>query len=52
MLADCFSTREIAERMCYSERTIKKYVTGLQARLAARSRAQIVARALRAGLIS
>jgi DNA-binding CsgD family transcriptional regulator len=51
MLADGFSTREIADRMSYSERTIKKLVTRLQHYFKARSRAQIVARAIRDGLI-
>ncbi|MGH2892204.1 MAG: response regulator transcription factor [Solirubrobacteraceae bacterium] len=51
MLADGFSTREIAARMSYSERTIKKLVTHLQEYFDARSRAQIVARAIRDGLI-
>ncbi|MGZ4195339.1 MAG: response regulator transcription factor [Solirubrobacteraceae bacterium] len=51
MLADGLSTREIAARMSYSERTIKKLVTRLQQYFEARSRAQIVARAIRDGLI-
>jgi DNA-binding CsgD family transcriptional regulator len=51
MLADGFSTREIAARMSYSERTIKKLVTRLQHHFNARSRAQIVACAIRNGLI-
>jgi DNA-binding CsgD family transcriptional regulator len=51
MLADGFSTREIAARMSYSERTIKKLVTRLQHYFNARSRAQIVACAIRNGLI-
>lgn len=51
MLADGHSTREIAEKMSYSERTIKKLITGLHDRFDARTRAQIVAEAIRAGLI-
>jgi DNA-binding CsgD family transcriptional regulator len=51
MLADGYSTREIAESMSYSERTIKKLVTELQTQLGARSRAQTVAVAIRRGLI-
>jgi DNA-binding CsgD family transcriptional regulator len=51
MLAEGHSTREIAERMSYSERTIKKLITGLHDRFDARTRAQIVAAAIRAGLI-
>lgn len=51
LIADGCSTREIAELMSYSERTIKKLITGLEARLEARSRPQIVAQAIRSGLI-
>jgi DNA-binding NarL/FixJ family response regulator len=51
LLADGYSTREIAERMSYAERTIKKLITDLGAHLGARSRAQIVAQAIRRGII-
>lgn len=51
LLADGHSTREIAAQMSYSERTIKKLVMGLQHHFQARSRAQIVAEAIRGGLI-
>ncbi|WP_187368727.1 helix-turn-helix transcriptional regulator [Baekduia soli] len=51
LIADGCSTREIAEQMSYSERTIKKLITGLEDRLDARSRPQIVAQAIRRGLI-
>jgi DNA-binding NarL/FixJ family response regulator len=51
LIADGHSTREIADRMSYSERTIKKLITGLEQRMHARSRAQIVALAIRRGLI-
>jgi DNA-binding NarL/FixJ family response regulator len=51
LIADGHSTREIADQMSYSERTIKKLITGLEQRLHARSRAQIVALAIRRGLI-
>lgn len=51
LIADGHSTREIAERMSYSERTIKKLITGLESRLGARSRPHIVAQAIRRGLI-
>jgi DNA-binding CsgD family transcriptional regulator len=51
MLAEGHSTREIAVGMAYSERTIKNLVTGLQQQFDARSRAQIVARAIRDGVI-
>jgi DNA-binding NarL/FixJ family response regulator len=51
LMADGYSTREIAELMSYSERTIKKLITTLQQRFDARSRAHIVAQAIRRGLI-
>jgi DNA-binding NarL/FixJ family response regulator len=51
LMADGHSTREIADRMSYSERTIKKLITGLEERMHARSRPQIVAQAIRRGLI-
>jgi len=51
MVADGHSTREIAHRMSYSEHTIKKLITGLEGQLDARSRAHLVARAIRSGVI-
>jgi DNA-binding CsgD family transcriptional regulator len=51
LVADGHSTREIADQLSYSERTIKKLITGLEATLQARSRAQLVARAIRRGVI-
>jgi DNA-binding NarL/FixJ family response regulator len=51
MMADGNTTREIATRMNYSERTIKKLITVVQAQLQTRSRAQTVAEAIRRGLI-
>jgi DNA-binding NarL/FixJ family response regulator len=51
LIADGCSTREIATLMNYSERTIKKLISELQDRLQARTRAQIVAHAMRRGLI-
>lgn len=51
LMADRHSTREIADRMSYSERTIKKLITGLEQRMHARNRTQIVALAIRRGLI-
>jgi len=47
LLADGHSTREIAELMCYSERTIKKLIGTLLELFEARSRAQVVAEAIR-----
>lgn len=51
MLAGGYGTREIALRMSYSERTVKRLITGLHDRFRARTRAQVVAQAIRAGLI-
>ncbi len=51
LVADGRSTREIADDMSYSEQTIKKLITGLEARLGARSRAHMVAVAIRRGII-
>lgn len=51
LLAEGHSTREIADRMNYSERTIKKEITRLEEKMHARSRAQMVAIATRRGLI-
>jgi DNA-binding NarL/FixJ family response regulator len=51
LIANGHSTREIADRMSYSERTIKKVITGVEETMNARSRAQVVALAIRQGLI-
>lgn len=51
LMADGCSTREIAVQMSYSERTIKKVITDLHCSLAARNRAQVVAQAIRRGLL-
>ena len=51
LIAEGYGTREIADRMNYSERTIKKEITRLEETMHARSRAQIVALAVRRGLI-
>jgi DNA-binding NarL/FixJ family response regulator len=51
LVAEGHSTREIADDMSYSEQTIKKLITSLEARLQARSRAHMVAVAIRRGLI-
>jgi DNA-binding NarL/FixJ family response regulator len=51
LVADGLSTREIARRMSYSEQTIKKLITTIEARMQARSRAHMVALAIRRGLI-
>lgn len=51
LLADRCGTREIADRIGFSERTVKSVVQQAQYRLGARSRAQAVATAIRDGLI-
>ena len=51
LIAEGHSTREIADDMSYSEQTIKKLITTVEARLEARSRAHMVAVAIRRGLI-
>ena len=51
MLADGESTRGIAERLSYSERTVKNIVRGLLVKLGCRTRAHAVALAARQGVI-
>jgi DNA-binding CsgD family transcriptional regulator len=51
LMADGLTTREIADRINYSERTVKKLITALAGELGARNRAQLVAHAIREGLI-
>jgi DNA-binding NarL/FixJ family response regulator len=51
LLADGLSTREVALRLCYSERTIKTVIQDLTLRLQLRNRTQAVAYALRQGWI-
>jgi DNA-binding NarL/FixJ family response regulator len=51
LLADGAATREISERMGYSERTIKGIIRDIHLGLGARTRAQAVATALREHLI-
>lgn len=51
LLADGDSTRDIALRLSYSERTVKNIVRDLQAKLNGRTRAHAVALATRQGLI-
>lgn len=50
-LADGDSTRDIAQRLNYSERTVKNIVHDLLAKLNCRTRAQAVALAARQGVI-
>jgi DNA-binding NarL/FixJ family response regulator len=51
MLADGLATREIAERLSYSERTVKNVVHDLLEKLGCRTRAHAVAMATRYGVI-
>ena len=51
LLADGHSTREIATRLAYSERTIKNILQDLTTRLSLRNRTQAVAHAVRSGWI-
>jgi DNA-binding CsgD family transcriptional regulator len=51
LLADGDTTREIAERLSYSERTVKNIVRGLLEKLNGRTRAHAVALAVRQGVI-
>jgi DNA-binding NarL/FixJ family response regulator len=44
-------TREVARRLCYSERTIKNVIHDVVTKLNARTRSQAVAEAVREGLI-
>ncbi len=51
LLADGYSTAEIASELAYSERTIKNAIHDLTTRLQLRNRSHAVAFAVRAGLI-
>ena len=51
LVAEGCSTRDIAKRLCYSERTIKNILQDVTVRLSLRNRTQAVAVAIRAGWI-
>ncbi|WDZ83727.1 helix-turn-helix transcriptional regulator [Micromonospora cathayae] len=51
LMADGLDTGEIADRLCYSERTVKNVIYGVTHRLKLRNRSHAVAYALRAGMI-
>lgn len=51
LVADGHTTCEIAEELCYSERTIKNVIQDITTRLNLRNRSHAVAYALRQGLI-
>ncbi|MFD4560559.1 response regulator transcription factor [Streptomyces sp. NPDC058469] len=51
LLADGLDSAEIAQELNYSERTIKNIVSGMMSRLGMRNRTQVVAHALRSGVL-
>jgi DNA-binding NarL/FixJ family response regulator len=51
LMADGWDTADMANRLCYSERTVKNVIYALTSRLELRSRPHAVAFAVRAGLI-
>jgi DNA-binding NarL/FixJ family response regulator len=51
LMADGSDTAEIAEALCYSERTVKNILHALMSRLNLKNRAHAVAYAMRAGII-
>ncbi len=51
LVADGLDTAEIADRLCYSERTVKNIIHDVTTRLQLRNRSHAVAYALREGLI-
>ncbi|MEE1927556.1 response regulator transcription factor [Streptomyces sp. TRM 70351] len=51
LVAEGYSTREIAEHLAYSERTVKNVLHDITSRLQLRNRSHAVAYALREGLI-
>ena len=51
LMAEGLDTNEIAEELCYSERTVKGVIYGMTHRLKLRNRSHAVAYALRAGMI-
>ena len=51
LIAEGHPTREVALRLCYSERTVKNVLHDVVTKLGARSRSQAVAHAVREGLI-
>jgi DNA-binding NarL/FixJ family response regulator len=51
LVAEGHPTREVAQRLCYSERTIKNVLHDVTMKLNVRTRSQAVAQAVREGLI-
>jgi len=51
LMADGLDTAEIAEKLCYSQRTVKNIIHGVNSRLGLRNRQHAVAFAMRTGVI-
>jgi len=51
LIAEGYPTREVAQQLCYSERTVKNILHDVVTKLNVRSRSQAVAHAVRDGLI-
>ena len=51
LVSEGYDTAQIAERLCYSERTVKNVIHDVTSRLGLRNRSHAVAYALREGLI-
>jgi DNA-binding NarL/FixJ family response regulator len=51
LMADGFDTAEIAQKLCYSQRTVKNIIHGVNSRLHLRNRQHAVAYAMRTGVI-
>jgi DNA-binding NarL/FixJ family response regulator len=51
LIAEGHPTREVAQQLCYSERTVKNILHDVVTKLGARTRSQAVAHAVREGLI-
>jgi len=51
LIADGHDTNEIAQQLCYSQRTVKNVLHGVTTRLQLRNRTHAVAYAVREGLI-
>lgn len=51
LVAEGLETREIAAKLCYSERTVKSVLQGMMLRLNLRNRAHLVAYAAREGYL-
>jgi DNA-binding NarL/FixJ family response regulator len=51
LVAEGLDTREVAAKLCYSERTVKNVLHGMMLRLQLRNRAHAVAYAAREGYL-